>query len=218
MNPPEGLYKWIEQIDAKFDELSKLNSVLQGERPAGDPTLGEIEILKERGESAFAEPLLEVVRFERALCRMLLWIAQDAIWTERLRQVQGDNAGWEISSSRTRTSAATSTSRSSSRPPGRNPRPRKRRRSASCSRSACSNCCRSTPSWRSRSSRSTTRSTSSPRPTSTVARFVASSIAGSRRISRRRSRRPIRCSRTCRCTCCTSSISSRPRNTSSSRR
>jgi hypothetical protein len=97
MNPPEGLYRWIEQIDAKFDELSKLNSVLQGERPAGDPTLGEIEILKERGESAFAEPLMEIVHFERTLCRMLLWIAQDTLWHERLRQVQGDNAGWEIS-------------------------------------------------------------------------------------------------------------------------
>lgn len=95
-NPPEGLYKWIEQIDQKFDEISKLNAVLQGERPAGDPTLGEIQILKETGQSAFSEPILERVRFEMQLSRMLLWIARDTIWTERLRQVQGSNRQWNI--------------------------------------------------------------------------------------------------------------------------
>jgi hypothetical protein len=97
MNPPEGLYKWIAQVDEKFDVLSKLNAVLQGERPKGDPTLGEIQILREQGQSAFAEVLLESVRFERQLSRMLLWIARDTVWTDRLRQVAGDNRGWEIS-------------------------------------------------------------------------------------------------------------------------
>lgn len=96
INPPEGLYKWIEQIDNMFAKLSKLNAVLQGERPAGDPTLGEIQILKERGESAFAEPLLELVRFERQLSRMLLWIARDTVWVERLRQIKGENGAWEV--------------------------------------------------------------------------------------------------------------------------
>jgi len=95
-NPPDGLYKWIEQIDAKFDELSKLNSVLQGERPSGDPTLGEIQILKEQGQSAFSEPMLEAVRWEKALSRMLLWIARDTLWTERLRQIQGSNREWDF--------------------------------------------------------------------------------------------------------------------------
>jgi hypothetical protein len=95
-NPPEGLFKWIEQIDAKFDMLSKLNAVLQGDRPEGNPTLGEIEILKEKGESAFTEPMLEMIRFEKQVSRMLLWIARDTVWTDRLRQVQGDNKAWEI--------------------------------------------------------------------------------------------------------------------------
>lgn len=95
-NPPDGLYKWIEQIDAKFDEVSKLNAVLQGERPSGDPTLGEIQILKETGQSAFSEPLLEAVRFEKHLSRMLLWIARDTLWSERLRQIQGNNKTWDI--------------------------------------------------------------------------------------------------------------------------
>ncbi len=97
LNPPEGLYKWIAQVDEKFDVISKLNAVLQGERPKGDPTLGEIQILREQGQSAFAEVLLESVRFERQVSRMLLWIARDTVWTNRLRQVAGDNRGWEIS-------------------------------------------------------------------------------------------------------------------------
>lgn len=95
-NPPDGLYKWIAQIDEKFNEISKLNSVLQGERPSGDPTLGEIQILKETGQSAFSEPFLEAIRFEKHLSRMLLWIARDTIWTERLRQIQGSNRQWDI--------------------------------------------------------------------------------------------------------------------------
>jgi hypothetical protein len=95
-NPPEGLYKWIDQIDQKFDEISKLNAVLQGERPQGDPTLGEIEILKEEGQSAFSEPYLELVRFERQLCRYLLWIARDTLWVERTHRVMGENGAWEV--------------------------------------------------------------------------------------------------------------------------
>lgn len=95
LNPPEGLYKWIEQIDAKFDEISQLNAVLQGERPAGDPTLGEIEILKEQGQSAFSEPYLELIRFEKQQARILLHIARATMWVERVRQIEGENGGWE---------------------------------------------------------------------------------------------------------------------------
>ena len=95
-SPPEGLYKYLEMIDAKFDELSNLNAVLQGARPEGDPTLGEVEILRERGMSAFSGPLGLLIRFEMDLSRLLIWIAKRSAWSERFRQLRGENGGWEV--------------------------------------------------------------------------------------------------------------------------
>jgi len=96
INPPEGLYKQLELIDQKMDEVSKLNSVLQGSRPQGDPTLGEVEILQERGMSAFKPVLDRMVETETQLIRLLLWIARQSAWSPRFRQVKGENGEWEI--------------------------------------------------------------------------------------------------------------------------
>jgi hypothetical protein len=97
VNPPEGLFKYLEIIDQKFQEVSKLNAVLVGQRPEGDPTLGEVQILQERGMAAFKEPLDHLVRFEKDLSKLLLWIARDSAWSDRFRQVRGENGQWEIS-------------------------------------------------------------------------------------------------------------------------
>lgn len=96
INPPEGLYRYLEMIDQKFDELSGLNAVLQGARPEGDPTLGETQILQERGMAAFKGPLDLLVRAEKDLSRMLLWIAKRSAWSERFRQIRGENGAWEV--------------------------------------------------------------------------------------------------------------------------
>lgn len=95
-NPPEGLYKFLEMIDAKFDELSKLNAVLQGERPDGDPTLGEIQRLEEHGQAQFKTPLDNLVEFELNQARMLLYIARRSAWSPRFLQVKGENGGWDV--------------------------------------------------------------------------------------------------------------------------
>lgn len=96
VNPPEGLYKYLEMIDAKFEELSKLNSVLAGARPEGDPTLGEVQRLEENGMRAFKEPLEQLMTFERDLSRLLLWLAKDTAWADRARRIRGENGQWEI--------------------------------------------------------------------------------------------------------------------------
>jgi hypothetical protein len=96
MNPPEGLYKYLEILDAKFDEISNLNAVLQGARPDGDPTAFEIETLKERGMSAFRGPLDQLIRFEIDLARLCLCIARQSAWSTRFRKVRGENGAWEI--------------------------------------------------------------------------------------------------------------------------
>lgn len=96
VNPPEGLYRYLELIDQKFEEISKLNSVLAGARPAGDPTLGEVQILQERGMASFLEPLNRQVAFEKDLSRLLMWIAKRSAWSPRFRQVRGENGQWEV--------------------------------------------------------------------------------------------------------------------------
>jgi hypothetical protein len=96
VNPPEGLYKQIELIDQTFEELSGMNAVLQGQRPDGDPTLGEVEILKEQGQSAFKCPLDVQVDFEKAQARMLLAIARQSWWSPRFRKVRGENGEWDV--------------------------------------------------------------------------------------------------------------------------
>ena len=96
INPPEGLYKYLEILDQKFEELSKLNAVLMGNRPQGDPTLGEVQILQERGMAAFKTPLDTLVEFEKRLGRTMLYIARQSAWAPRFRKIRGDNGQWEV--------------------------------------------------------------------------------------------------------------------------
>jgi hypothetical protein len=96
-NPPEGLYKRLEQIDASMEKVSRLNAVLMGDRPSGDPTLGEVEIMQERGMAAFRTPLDHAIEFEKRQARLLLQYARQSAWAPRFRRVKGENGQWEIS-------------------------------------------------------------------------------------------------------------------------
>lgn len=93
---PNGLQWFIEFLVEQFDVVSKLNAVLMGARPAGDPTLGEIQILQERGLAAFKEPLDELVDFEKRLSRMLLWTSRQSMWAPRYHAVAGANGEWDV--------------------------------------------------------------------------------------------------------------------------
>ena len=61
-SPSEGLYKRLEMIDDAMDKQAHLNAILSGQRPQGDPTLGEIQRLEERGMAAFHTPLSKLTR------------------------------------------------------------------------------------------------------------------------------------------------------------
>jgi hypothetical protein len=93
---PEGLKWFLEFIIASFDTISKTNAVLLGQRPEGDPTLGEIEILQERGFAAFQEPLEQLVAFERRLSLKLLHITRECGWAQRFADVVGDDGEWRL--------------------------------------------------------------------------------------------------------------------------
>lgn len=96
ISPPEGLYKYLDIIKANFEEVSKLNSVLAGSRPEGDPTLGEVQRLEENGMRSFKEPLDQLVTFERDLSRLCMFIAKRSAWSDRFRRIRGDNGQWEV--------------------------------------------------------------------------------------------------------------------------
>jgi hypothetical protein len=96
INPPEGLFKFIELNDQAFDTVSGLNAVLEGQRPQGDPTLGEVNTLVERGMAAFQSPLHQLVEFEKRVSYVLLQTARQSMWTPRLIRSVGENGEWEI--------------------------------------------------------------------------------------------------------------------------
>jgi hypothetical protein len=95
-NIPPSLPLMIEAVDRSMDEISGMNAVLGGERPEGDPTLGEIQILQERGMSAMKAPLDEQQEFERKQAKLLLDLARQTAWSPRFRRIQGENSQWEL--------------------------------------------------------------------------------------------------------------------------
>jgi hypothetical protein len=96
INPPEALFNYLDRIKANMQEVSGLNSVLAGSRPEGDPTLGEVQILEERGQAKFRNPLDGLIQFEIDLSFMLLDIARQCAWSPRFRRIRGENQQWEI--------------------------------------------------------------------------------------------------------------------------
>lgn len=95
-NPPQALFEYLDQQDAKMQQVSGLNAVLVGERPAGDPTLGEVQLLEERGMATFRAPLDGLIDFERDLSFLLLSIGRQSAWSPRFRRIRGENGQWEL--------------------------------------------------------------------------------------------------------------------------
>jgi hypothetical protein len=95
-SPAEGLYRTVEMQDEAMEDISGLNSVLGGARPAGDPTLGEVQILQERGMAAFRTPLDHLIDFEKRQSRLLLDLARQTAWAPRFRKVEGENGRWNV--------------------------------------------------------------------------------------------------------------------------
>ena len=89
-------FEMMDRIDTKMDELSNLNSILQGGRPEGDPTLGEIQRLEDRAYGQFKTPLDELIRFERNLSIVLLRFARETFWAPRILKLRGENDQWEV--------------------------------------------------------------------------------------------------------------------------
>lgn len=96
INPPEGLYKALEMNDQAFDTISGLNAVLEGHRPEGNPTLGEVQTLRETGMATFKTPLDLLIDFEKRVSYLMLQWARQSMWTERLIRTVGDNGEWDI--------------------------------------------------------------------------------------------------------------------------
>jgi len=96
MAPPPALFEWLDRKDQKMQEVSGLNSVLAGSRPDGDPTLGEVQILEERGMATFRSPLDHLIEFEKELSFMLLSVGRQTLWSPRFRRIRGENKQWEV--------------------------------------------------------------------------------------------------------------------------
>ncbi len=93
---PDSLKWFIEYLIGQFDVVSKLNAVLMGVRPQGDPTLGEVQTLVERGMAAFREPLGNLIEFEKRLSLLFLWTARQSMWSPRFYTIAGENGEWDV--------------------------------------------------------------------------------------------------------------------------
>ncbi len=94
---PPSVYQYLDQLDARFEEISRLNSVLGGQRPEGDPTLGEVQILQERGMSAFSSPLEALIENEKEISRIALRVARQSAWNTRFAKIHGEDGQWDVS-------------------------------------------------------------------------------------------------------------------------
>lgn len=91
------VFEMLDRIDQKLEEISGLNAILQGERPEGDPTLGEVQRLEDRAYGQFKTALDELIRFEKDLSMLLLRFARETFWAPRMLKIRGENGAWEVS-------------------------------------------------------------------------------------------------------------------------
>lgn len=95
MDMPASLYRWLQMIDADFEDLAATYDILKGKSPEGVSTLGETQILHDRGLARFADGLNSWgngwTRSKRI--RLCIWKARAT--DERTRMVLGDNAKWQ---------------------------------------------------------------------------------------------------------------------------
>lgn len=93
---PTSTFRYLEKIDQDFEELAATYDIIKGSVPKNVPTLGGLEVLKERGLSRFGRAINNFERANIILVRMLLWIWKEYATEHRTKVSAGNNQKWEI--------------------------------------------------------------------------------------------------------------------------
>lgn len=92
---PGSAFRWLETLDADFEDLGATYDVIKGKTPEGVPTLGGTQMLFERGLARFRAGLNNWGRGMVMLHRQWLWIFKQYGMDERILTIMGKNKKWE---------------------------------------------------------------------------------------------------------------------------
>jgi hypothetical protein len=90
----QSSFRWLAQIDDDFEELAATFDVIKGNVPKNTPTLGGLEVLRERGMSRFGQMISNWEQAKVELTRHWLYIWKEYAIDTRTRKIQGPNSRW----------------------------------------------------------------------------------------------------------------------------
>lgn len=90
----QSVFRWLEKIDKDFEELASTYDILKGSMPSNVPTLGGLELLKERALSRFTPTIRSIERARVRLSYMWLWIFKEYAGDARQRVTRDPNGKW----------------------------------------------------------------------------------------------------------------------------
>lgn len=91
----QSVFRWLEIIDQDFEELASTFDIIKGNVPPNVPTLGGLELLKERGFSRFGRIIENIERAKIKLAYQWLWIWKQFVTESRHIVIKDANGSWK---------------------------------------------------------------------------------------------------------------------------
>lgn len=90
----QSIFRWLEKIDSDFEELASTYDILKGSMPQNVPTLGGLELLKERAISRFSRIIENLEQAQLQLSRHWLYVWKEYVTEPRTKLSKDANGGW----------------------------------------------------------------------------------------------------------------------------
>ena len=90
----QSTFRWLEKIDRDFEDLASTYDILKGSMPSNVPTLGGLELLKERALSRFTPTIKNIERARVALANHWLWVFKEYGSDPRKKVIKEANGQW----------------------------------------------------------------------------------------------------------------------------
>ena len=90
----QSIFRWLEKIDKDFEELASTYDILKGSMPSNVPTLGGLELLKERALSRFTPTIRNIERARVKLAQHWIWIFREHVTEPRKRMSKDPMGDW----------------------------------------------------------------------------------------------------------------------------
>lgn len=91
----QSIFRWLEKIDSDFEELASTYDIVKGNVPPNVPTLGGLELLKERGMSRFNRMIKNMERGKLKVAYHWLWIWKQFCTESRQMVIKDANGKWK---------------------------------------------------------------------------------------------------------------------------